>query len=550
MFKSKRKKTENVEVKEIAKKKGKYVYLDKNVLRNHLILFGRTGAGKTVLFKRLYSQLKAEIMDSGEKSAIITHAIKDDLIAENFIEGKDYLLNPYDVRGSDFNIMALIEDEKDITAIATAAMNATGSKGDDDKFWLEGGKDIFVGLLYMALYEVEEAEENGVEIILNNFLLKRLKNLGIVEFAKRLDKVKEKYPRANSAFSRISIVLSDQTNKTAKSFWDFFDNGTKFLDVIREENNNREIDLDQLINDPTGETVYLANFSDIKEEVAPYLTIFITSMIRKLLAKPEGHPATLYLFLDELGNLGKIEKLDEFITLARSKGGGCLIANQDIPRLEKIYGKEEFGAIIESCATNIFMNVGKDSSKYAEELIGEQQKQIIKQGHSTATYSEKDSKSVNEEIVTEKTVLASQINNLKTHEFYFKTIGTDWIHVRGWFDPDLDLFPQITEGYIKTEAFKINARKKVLEQKAKKVQGEKISSEKEEVNEIIEEKPSITNEESLEETPFDSQEKNISLEGLDFQPDSEEEEDAISAGFEPESDNPFEGLDFPSEKKE
>jgi len=92
---------------------------------------------------------------------------------------------------------------------------------EDDKFWVEGAKDLIEGLLYMALYMNEEADLT---------LLKELRNQDIVSFAEKLQKVVEKYPRADNALSKIEVVLSDKTTKTAKAFWDTFLFATKFLD--------------------------------------------------------------------------------------------------------------------------------------------------------------------------------------------------------------------------------------------------------------------------------------------------------------------------------
>jgi len=445
------------------KKSGTAVFLDTNVLDNHLYIFGRSGAGKTVLFKRIYSQLKAQIILNREKANIITHAIKDDLVAENFTEN-DYILNPYDERGSDFNIMSLIEQEADITAIANAALNAVSSQSEDDRFWQDGGKDLFEGLLYMALYVANE--DNSIK--LNNFLLRNLKNIGIVAFATKLQEVVAKYPRAVNALSRIEIVLEDQSNKTAKSFWDFFMMSTKFLDIIKEDNNNEEIDLDNLIYNPQQQTVFLANYTDIKDEIAPYLTIFLTLYIKKLLAKSEKVKTKTYFFLDELGNLGKVDKLEELITLGRSKGGHVLLANQDIPRLEKIYTKEILAAILESCATNVVMNVGKETAKFFEELIGKKQVKRTDTSHTTAVFSERDSKGVNEKLVLEEVVLASELNNFKTLEFVFKTLGTDWVRVQSKFEPEIDKYEEIATGFDKTDRFNLNAREIIKQQNQEK----------------------------------------------------------------------------------
>jgi len=464
------------------RKTGQAVWLDKKVLDNHLYVFGSSGAGKTVLFKRLYSQLKAEILESQEPACIITHAIKDDLIAENYNPEIDYILNPYDERGSDFNIMGLIEEESDITAIATAALLAVGTGSSEDKFWEDGGKDLFEGLLYMALYNKEE----DPNIILDNYYLKTLKNIGIVSFAKKLQEVVVKYPRATNALSRIQIVISDNTNKTAKSFWDFFMAATKFLDIIKQGNENEDIDLDRLINNPKGETIFLANYTNIKDEIAPYLTVFLTLMIKKLLAKSEsdGHKK-LYLFLDELANLGKVYKLDELITLGRSKGGHCLFASQDTPRLEKIYEKEILSAMLESCGTNIIMKVGKDTAEYFEKFIGKQQKKQVDTSHTTAIYSQRDSKAVNEKTVIEETILASELSDFVTFEFVFKTVGSKWIHVRGGqFEPTIDLYEPITEGYIKTDRFRLKAAELVREQK--KIKEQKIEIMEEPKEELVE----------------------------------------------------------------
>ena len=141
-------------------------------------------------------------------------------------------------------------------------------------------------------------------------------------------------------------------------------------------------------------------------------------------------------------------------------------------------------AILESCGTNIVMNVGSETAAYFEKLIGKQQKKQIDTSHTTAIYSERDSKGVNEKTVIEETILASELSMFVTFEFVFKTIGTNWIHVRSQFEPTIDLYESINSGYIKTDRFKLNAKELVKQQKEKNLpitsnENQKDSQEKE-----------------------------------------------------------------------
>jgi len=104
---------------------------------------------------------------------------------------------------------------------------------------------------------------------------------------------------------------------------------------------------------------------------AGFLRLLIAATLAAIKADRTA-PNRVLLMLDEFGNLGKMEEIENDMTLLRGyKGHICVIA-QSIGQLKKIYGEEGFANIMANSKVQMFFGIGDlPTLKYVSELLGE-----------------------------------------------------------------------------------------------------------------------------------------------------------------------------------
>lgn len=101
--------------------------------------------------------------------------------------------------------------------------------------------------------------------------------------------------------------------------------------------------------------------------------ITIEIIVNEILSLPDDPNRRIWLFLDELATLGKLEALLKAFSLGRSKGL-CVVAGiQDIGKIEHHYGNMLAKSIANTFSTMIFLRCSDvDTSKWASAVLGEQ----------------------------------------------------------------------------------------------------------------------------------------------------------------------------------
>jgi hypothetical protein len=86
---------------------------------------------------------------------------------------------------------------------------------------------------------------------------------------------------------------------------------------------------------------------------------------------PEKLPRTWYFLLDEFGNMRKIAKFENWVTISRSRNIFFVPMVQSKAQLDAVYGENGRKMIIQNCQTQMFLKGNDiDDAKYFVELIG------------------------------------------------------------------------------------------------------------------------------------------------------------------------------------
>lgn len=152
---------------------------------------------------------------------------------------------------------------------------------------------------------------------------------------------------------------------------------TSFLDSpgVVEALSKGTCDLSQLKREPM--TVYFAIPDRRLKSHAGFLRLLTAATLSAIKNDARG-PGRVLFMLDEFGNLGKVEEIEDDLTLLRGyKGHICIIA-QSIGQLRKLYGDAGFDNIMANSKAQIFFGIGDlGTQKYVSELLGEQTIELI-----------------------------------------------------------------------------------------------------------------------------------------------------------------------------
>ena len=461
--------------------------------RKHLLIIGATGAGKSVMIKRimrdvikkqkklenpssediqwrklqgqlgsqfsedqLWEKYKAKQTDLRSKKKMIVHDIKGDFIRE-FYTGDDewVILNPYDQRGYGFEVIELISLTTDIDRVVASIIPRPPE--EKDPVWTNVPRSILRAVIKLCLKRNE---------FLNSDILKYI-NMGYKKFVYEIseredfidDNGKEKFRRVALTGMEDAFATLTSSETQAGNFWSAFTDATQFFRSFAST--ERTVNARDFVrSDPRN--LILANFTEVQEKIAPLLSLFVDCVSSEILALKENDEYEVYLFLDEFNSLEKMPKILELLKLARSKGGIVLIGVQEIPPIEEKYGKAAVSTVKNNTRTKLIFNINDDETqKMAVALIGKQTMVYSTESNSGGETETKDGFSTSEQRQTKETILDSSVGALKDHQFYFIQAGVSDAKkkyvgkITGMIDPEVDFREEIAETVIWNEDLQV-----------------------------------------------------------------------------------------------
>lgn len=409
------------------------VILDYTQETKHILMYGSTGVGKSVIMKRAYVQWKQD----GHRKFII-HDTKGDWIRQFYNQETDYILNPLDARSINFEIQSALKYIPDIDTVC-AALIPDSNKGEP--FWVNSARDMLKGIIKALQYK------QGMNF--KNIDVKRMISLPIAKLAKELKDV----PGAEMAYGYIADPTSTQANNIYGSFRTYM---SFFLNL--EEDGKKGFDIEEFLTRKEGGTLFLANFAKYQAFLSPIISLFIDTIAREVLDLEESNDRRIHFMLDEFGQLQKLDGIIKLLTVARSNGVSVWIGIQEEANMREKYGDNLTDTIANNTPTKIMMSVGDPNTrKKISDMIGERQYEYTTQNYSTGIEADRDGSSFNKSKVIEKAVLPSEIGLLQEHQFYFNQRGIDWVLVsKNKFVPENDIRENKTEKLVMKSNFIIS----------------------------------------------------------------------------------------------
>lgn len=170
--------------------------------------------------------------------------------------------------------------------------------------------------------------------------------------------------------------------------------------------------------------LFLTWREDMQTALMPLISAWSDIVSNAVLSLPADRDRRIWLILDELGALGRLNSLESALTRGR-KHGLCVVAGlQSTAQLDRTYGRES-AIVLRSCFRNLVVfAVAKSDPDTAEMLsraLGE--REVDRQQHSRSEGPNGITKGVTLQRVSERIAIASEITELPNLSAFLALAG-------------------------------------------------------------------------------------------------------------------------------
>lgn len=384
------------------------IHIPKDTECKHLLVFGASGSGKSVLLSQFLNQINTYANLHNDKRHYILTDVKPEFVGK-FAKPDDFIFCPFDKRNLNWSLFNDIDDISDYDTFASLLFDNQGAK---DPYWGLASASIFAdGLKYLDLHDKRTNKD-----ILEFFKLpvNQLKNR-INTLPKDLITSNQHLSASDATIGSIMSVLL----AGLEPFKHLKDNDdTKpafsFKRYIREEYKRLNSTIPNL---------YLLVPSNRQQLMAPLISLAMDIMINEALTLPESQECRLYFIIDEIGSVNKINLLPDLVTKGRSYGISILALTQDPGLLKDKYGPQVMQSFLNNFGAQIVLRINDaTTAKELAENFGIEERleykaslQLQNNGTKVPSYSQ--------DTVSKGLVIASELQNLPPFQGYGKIVG-------------------------------------------------------------------------------------------------------------------------------
>lgn len=314
----------------------------------HIIYTGTTGSGKTQGIMRLLS----EIRERNPDARMMIHDTKGDYIQS---APRGVLIGPTDARGGAWHIADDVQTDLDAELVASVVISET-----KDPFWSSSARLVLTGMLMhcmqmhgqkwgwphlASLLDLPADELQQVLIDAHPVIGRRL------EPGKTTDSI------------LITVIASLSWIRHLAAAWP---DGSKGISVSR-----------WVAGTSRAKKIIFQHYDESASLARPVIAAMVSLAARRLLSLPDDHGREVWLLLDELPALPRIDALPALLERGRSKGVRVVLAYQSYSQLIDVYGRETTQTIESLCGTSIFFrSPAGETADHISELIGETEDEV------------------------------------------------------------------------------------------------------------------------------------------------------------------------------
>jgi type IV secretory pathway TraG/TraD family ATPase VirD4 len=437
--------------------------------KEHGTVVGRSRVGKTVITKRIMRQFLSikELLpeEIKPKKKIVMNDVKGDMIEEFWTEKDWVILNPFDSRGYGIDIFDLIPDETKI-ALVTNAIFVENEESKSDPIWINSARSTFEAIINLCL---QKGETDNLSILkYAKMSAKQLaKEFSIITTNEEGKRVRVARPGCERAYNNMVASQAENLLSNFNSYTEVFyalassKKVLKIRDYIHEDKRN----------------LIMANFSTIKDKIAPIFSLFFNMLSDFIMDSPEDPDRDFLLVLDEFASLLKIDRMSDMLQKGSGLGISVWILLQEFKPISQIYGDGLALSFINNSANKFFFQISDDETRAKiQKLIGTQTVTEITENVSVGDTDAKDGVSFNKQ-KKEVNALRNDVvlSSLDKHNFYYMQSGLGErkngkafsyvARITGFIDEEVDFRDKIAIRFVAREDLEITAyTKKMLDE--------------------------------------------------------------------------------------
>jgi len=344
---------------------------------SHMMMMGDTGAGKSVLQRRVLMQ----IAERGETAIVYDPALEHTPQFFNPARG-DLILNPLDVRCPYWSPSDEVKHEAEALTLATSLFP---DKPHENTFFIDGPRKIFAHLLTLKPTPEELVRWMSHEEELDRLL----KGTELTAFIYR-----GAGPQRGGVLGALNMVADS-------------------LKLLPKESETRQRWTTEEWAQQHSGWIFLTSTPRFRERLLPLMSLWLDTLVLRLMNQGDPSLRHAWFVLDELASLQRLPQLHTALTENRKSGNPVVIGFQGRSQLEVRYGHEA-EAMLSQPATKIFLHTSEPrAAKWISDTIGEVEMERVKETVNTHPFKITKSRSYHTERRTEPLVLPSEISGLQ-----------------------------------------------------------------------------------------------------------------------------------------
>ena len=254
------------------------------------------------------------------------------------------------------------EDLNDICAVLCPVTNK------EEPMWESGAQHLILAIALAMLEDSDDPKLGMTKEKYNFYSIMKVATSTEDDCKELIDYFHNRSPLSKA--TSLSKQVMDSSDKTRGSYLSStFDKISMFSDLsLCALTSSNEIEFGSMGEKPIA---LFLQIPDEKETRHTLASMVILQAYKELVSKANGYPSLslprpVYFLLDEFGNLPKIHKLEQMVTVGRSRNIWLHLVIQSYSQLSKVYDEKSADIIKSNC--NIQVWIGSTDLKSAEEF--------------------------------------------------------------------------------------------------------------------------------------------------------------------------------------
>ncbi|EPL0898438.1 type IV secretion system DNA-binding domain-containing protein [Acinetobacter lwoffii] len=376
---------------------GEYTIADvpirKGTEGNNICFVGAPQSGKSQAIRAFLEQVR------GRNKKAVIYDPSGEFTQEFYREGKDIILNPFDDRCPNWNVWNEIEEDQHFDAIASGLIPIPAS---GDTFFPEAARRSLTDIIrVLSANKNNQTNKNLFETVAVTTLTELHELLAGTAGATYFDPKTEK--------TGVNIKM------TILNYLDPF----RFL-----RDDGKPFSIRKWVREEDDSWIFITTKEEQKNAIKPIISLWISTVIKATMSLPAIHKERMWLSIDEMPTLQKMDDLILSLTNTRKYGLCHLIGLQDFSQLDQTYGKDNAATMVSTLQTKLILRVTDSSSAdRLAKIIGQMEVDEKNMSRSMGVTDGRDGDSFYSQRKERNVVLPSEIMSLPNLEGYLKIVG-------------------------------------------------------------------------------------------------------------------------------